>query len=66
MSERVVDHKSVEREPTQREISEFMSRLGRMYGHRGGLKAAQNMTAEQRSERARKAVVARWANSWND
>jgi predicted membrane GTPase involved in stress response len=67
IAERIVDHKSVEREPlqrelTQREISEFMGRLGKMYGHRGGIKAAMNMTSEQRSERARRAVNARWGN----
>jgi hypothetical protein len=34
--------------------------LGKKGGRKGGLKSAANMTAEERRERARKAVEARW------
>lgn len=34
--------------------------LGKRGGRKGGLKSASNMTPEQRRERARKAVQARW------
>lgn len=34
----------------------------RILGAAGGRKAAQRMTPEQRSERARKAAAARWGN----
>jgi len=35
--------------------------LGRLGGSKGGKKAAANLTPEERKERARKAVEARWA-----
>jgi len=35
--------------------------LGRRGGKKGGLARAARMTAEERSESARKAVLARWA-----
>ncbi|NOT08298.1 MAG: hypothetical protein HOP28_08830 [Gemmatimonadales bacterium] len=35
--------------------------LGRKGGRIGGKRRAENMTAEERSESARKAVLARWA-----
>jgi hypothetical protein len=35
--------------------------LGKRGGKKGGLARAANMTPEQRSESARKAVLARWA-----
>jgi hypothetical protein len=35
--------------------------LGRRGGKKGGLARAANMTPEERSESARKAVLARWA-----
>lgn len=34
--------------------------LGKKGGSKGGLQSAANMTPEQRSERAKKAVLARW------
>jgi hypothetical protein len=39
------------------EVLKFFRKTGRV----GGLKRAENMTPEQRSEQARKAVQARWA-----
>jgi len=37
--------------------------LGRLGGLKGGHARAANMTAEERSESARKAVLARWAKA---
>jgi hypothetical protein len=42
------------------EIREFFVRMGKRGGASGGHARAANMTAEQRSESARKAVQARW------
>ena len=42
-------------------LSEYFRQLGRKGGPKGGKARAQKMTAEQRSESARKAVKARWA-----
>jgi hypothetical protein len=44
-------------------LSHLGRRNGKTSGHLGGLKAAANMTAEQRSERARKASLARYAKA---
>jgi len=43
--------------PSKQEIRAYFARFGKQ----GGKKRAQNMTPEQRSEAARKAVRARWA-----
>ena len=43
------------------EIRDFFVKMGRKGGKLGGSVRAANMTAEQRSESARKAVQARWA-----
>jgi hypothetical protein len=43
------------------EMREYLSKLGRKGGKKGGPARAAAMTAEQRSESARKAVQARWA-----
>ena len=43
--------------PSKQEIREYFAKFGRQ----GGRKRAQNMTPEQRSEAARRAVRARWA-----
>jgi hypothetical protein len=43
------------------EIREYFVRMGKMGGASGGRARAANMTAEQRSESARKAVQARWS-----
>jgi hypothetical protein len=42
------------------EIREFFVRMGKKGGASGGHARAANMTPEQRSESARKAVQARW------
>lgn len=43
------------------DIRDFFVKMGRKGGKLGGSVRAANMTAEQRSESARKAVQARWA-----
>jgi len=43
------------------EVREFFVKMGRKGGKLGGAVRAANMTAEERSESARKAVQARWA-----
>jgi hypothetical protein len=40
-------------------VRDYFSRLGRANGSAGGKAAAANMTAEERSARAKKAVAAR-------
>jgi len=43
------------------ELRVYLAKLGRKGGKKGGPARAAAMTAEQRSESARKAVMARWA-----
>lgn len=43
------------------DIREYFVRVGKKGGALGGRARAANMTPEQRSESARKAVQARWA-----
>lgn len=38
-------------------LSQYFAELGKRGGSKGGLKAAENMTAKERSERARKAAA---------
>jgi len=45
------------------ELRDYLSKLGRKGGRIGGPARAAKMTAEQRSESARKAVQARWAKA---
>ncbi len=45
----------------EEEKSEAARLLGKLGGSKGGKARAKNMTAEQRSEAARKAAKARWA-----
>lgn len=40
------------------EVLEYLKSLGKKYGKKGGKKAAENMTAEERSARAKKASMA--------
>lgn len=50
------------------DIREFFVKMGRRGGKKGGAIRAANMTAEERSESARKAVTARWKkleNPWH-
>jgi hypothetical protein len=42
------------------ELREYLAKLGRKGGKKGGPARAAAMTAQQRSESARKAVTARW------
>jgi hypothetical protein len=42
-------------------LREYLSKLGKKGGKKGGPARAAAMTPEQRSESARKAVMARWA-----
>jgi len=42
------------------ELRDYLSKLGKKGGKRGGPARAAAMTPEQRSESARKAVQARW------
>jgi len=43
------------------EMREYLAKLGKKGGKKGGPARAAAMTPEQRSESARKAVQARWA-----
>ncbi len=42
-------------------VREYFSKLGKKGGKKGGPARAASMTAEERSESARRAVRARWA-----
>ena len=50
-------------EPTPAEISKVMTFLSRKWAKKGGYARAKKMTAEERSESARKASQARWAKA---
>jgi len=39
------------------EVLEYLRKLGKAYGSEGGKKAAKNMTAEERTARAKKASL---------
>jgi hypothetical protein len=43
------------------EMREYLAKIGKKGGLRGGQARAANMTPKERSESARKAVAARWA-----
>lgn len=45
------------------ELREYLAKLGKKGGKKGGPARAAAMTPEQRSESARKAVQARWAKA---
>ena len=45
------------------EMREYLAKIGRKGGLKGGRARVDNMTPEQRSESARKAVQARWAKA---
>jgi hypothetical protein len=47
-------------------VKEYFIKMGRKGGKIGGKIRAENMTPEQRSESARKAVQARWAKTKQD
>jgi hypothetical protein len=44
-------------------VKEYFVRMGRKGGKLGGKARAANLTDEERSESARKAVLARWAKT---
>lgn len=44
-------------------VSEYLAQIGRKGGKVGGKRRLITMTSEQRSEVARKAAKARWANT---
>jgi len=46
--------------PMTKALREWYAKIGKKGGLRGGIRAALNMTPEQRVERARKAALARW------
>jgi general stress protein YciG len=43
------------------ELRDYLAKIGRKGGKKGGRATALNRTPEQRSESARNAVTARWA-----
>lgn len=45
------------------EFRDYLAKIGRKGGKVGGAKRAANMTPQERSEAARKAVQARWNRS---
>jgi hypothetical protein len=48
------------------DVRAYFARMGKRGGKKGGSIRAANMTAEERSEAARKAVQARWAKKKSD
>jgi hypothetical protein len=55
--------KGMPRKKLPLEVLEFFRRQGAKGGKKGGTSRAANMTPEQRSDAARKAVQARWARA---
>jgi hypothetical protein len=53
----IVDHATTEEQP---EPESQQSQAGRLGGQKGGKARAKRMTAEERSEAARRAARARW------
>jgi hypothetical protein len=47
---------------TKEQISELMTKLGRMGGKKGGKARAKKLSAEERTAIARKAAAARWGH----
>jgi len=47
--------------PTKKQIAAVMREIGRNGWSKGGHASAQRLTPEERSARARRAVMARWA-----
>ncbi len=48
---------------TKKDLSEYMSKIGREGGKKSGKARIEKLTPEQRSEIARNAVQARWAKA---
>jgi hypothetical protein len=57
----VTYHGGMSRKRLPPEVLEFFKKQGARGGKKGGTARAANMTPEERSESARKAVQARWA-----
>jgi len=62
LARRIVDDATSENPPTDDGKDPAAVALGRKGGKKGGKARAAKMTAEQRSEAARKAAKARWAS----
>jgi hypothetical protein len=61
--ERVTYDLDMPRKKLPLEVLEFFRRHGAKGGKKGGTSRAANMTPEQRSDAARKAVQARWVRA---
>lgn len=48
-----------------KEVRKYFSKLGKKGGAKGGAARAARMSDEERSESARRAVMARWSKSEN-
>jgi hypothetical protein len=48
---------------TPKSVKQFLARIGKEGGKKGGRIRASRLTAKERSEAARKAVQARWAKA---
>jgi hypothetical protein len=48
------------------ELREYLAKLGKKGGKKGGPARAAKMTAEERTASARRAVMARWAKTKKD
>lgn len=62
MAARIVEQATDESPPTEPDKDPAAVELGRRGGRKGGRARAERMTPEQRSESARRAANARWAN----
>ncbi len=64
LAKRIVDEATGETPPgePEPEKNKAAQELGRLGGLKGGAARAQKLTAEERSEIAKKAAQARWAN----
>lgn len=70
LARRLVDEATgetpVEQPPADREKNPAAVELGRLGGRKGGAARAKKLSAEQRSEIARKAAVTRWKGEQRD
>lgn len=61
LAKRIVDDATAESKPDDGKNPAAVA-LGKLGGKKGGKARAANMTAEERSESAKKAAAARWAD----
>lgn len=68
LAKRIVDEATGDTPPTEQnpEKNKAAQELGRLGGLKGGAARAQKLTAEERSEIARKAAKARWAKKQSE